>query len=128
MEEKAANSLQSLFIPINNSNLINNANNISMFNETLSIHKRYRDREHFSFENYSPINSLGLNSFTPMMAKESPSIQRVFNFNIDEKNFTPTPSGVYSFNRFNFLAYNNNNNTFIKPAKTPQDMKSKEHF
>lgn len=91
-------------------------------NETLSMHKRNRDREFFDFQNYSPIKSLGLNPFTPMI-KESPSIQRIFNFNVDEKNFTPTHSGVYGFNRFNF-----SNNCFLKPAKTPQDMKNKEHF
>jgi len=88
-----------------------------MFNETLSMNKRNSDRELFHCQNISPINSLGLNPFAPINAKESPYIQRIFNFNADVIDFTPTPNGVYGFNRFNFSSSN-----FLKPPKTPHDI------
>ncbi len=84
------------------------------------MQKRNREKEYFNnFQTLSPIKSAGLNHFTPILYRESPSIQRYFIFSSEEKMFTPTQNALYGYNRFNFL---NINNSLNKPVKTPQEI------
>lgn len=115
-------TLQNLVFPINNNNLINNANNY-FFNENFSTHKRNRERDLNENNIYSPLKSAYLNPFTPILTRESPSIQRYFNLIIEDKNFTPTPNNSFALNKFIFNPHNSH-----KTIRTPQDMKNKENY
>jgi len=108
--------------------MINTSNNNFIFNPTLSTNKRNRDKKFFNYQSYSPILTSGLIPFTPINPLESPSLQRYFNFNIEDRVFTQTPTGIFGYNRFNFSSNNNNNNNYLlKQDITPQERKN-ENF
>ena len=110
----------------NNENILNkfiisnnNLNNLVLYNNDnlISSHKRKRDKEMFGYD-YSPLKSSYLNPFSPSLTRESPNFQKYFNFNTQERIFTPTSAGGKNF----IFNYTN------KGIKTPQDMKNRENL